>query len=247
MNNYTLYAHKNKINDKIYIGQTKQKPEKRWGNNGEGYKTSNKFYLAIQKYGWDNFDHLILATNLTQDMANYLEEYYISFYGTTDDRFGYNITTGGKNFSHSEETKKKIGEANAVSLKGIKHSDAQNKKMSELFKGEGNPFYGKKHSDETKKKISESRKGKRTGLEHPMYGKKHSEDALEKMSQNRKGKGGKNVLCVNTGEVFNCMMDAARWCGLSNSSSIGAVCRGEQKTAGKHPKTKERLVWKYVN
>ena len=246
MNNYTVYAHKNKINDKIYIGQTKQKPEKRWGNNGEGYKTSNKFYLAIQKYGWDNFEHLILATNLTQDIANYLEEYYISFYKTTDDRFGYNITTGGKNFSHSEETKRKIGEANAVSLKGIKHSDAQNKKMSELFKGEGNPFFGKHHSEASKKKISNSRKGKKTGAEHPFYGQHRSQDTLIKMSENRRGKGGKSVMCENTGEIFKCMMDAARWCGLTNSSSIGQNCLGKQKTAGKHPETGERLRWRYV-
>ena len=246
MNNYTIYLHRNTVNGKVYVGQTKQDVKKRWGN-GEGYKTSFKFYNAIQKYGWEQFDHTILATNLTQEEANILEEYYINLFNSTNDMFGYNIKQGGNNHSHSEETKRKIGEANKIALKGLEHSDEWKQKMSEMFSGQNNPFYGKKHSDETKKKISENRKGKRVGLEHPMYGKKHSEDALEKMSQNRKGKGGKDVLCVNTGEVFNCMMDAARWCGLSNSSSIGAVCRGEQKTAGKHPKTKERLVWKYVN
>jgi hypothetical protein len=45
------------------------------------------------------------------------------------------------------------------------------------------------------------------------------------------------------------MMDAARWCGLTNSSSIGQVCNktGKRKTAGKHPVTKEKLLWEFVN
>jgi len=54
MNNYTIYIHKNKINGKVYIGQTGQDPKKRW-DNGNGYKTCSRFWNAIQKYGWDNF------------------------------------------------------------------------------------------------------------------------------------------------------------------------------------------------
>ena len=64
MNNYTIYIHRNKINNKLYIGQTCQTPEKRW-DNGRGYKTSERFYNAIQKYGWNNFEHIILYTNLS--------------------------------------------------------------------------------------------------------------------------------------------------------------------------------------
>ena len=30
--------HKNKINGKIYIGQTCKSPEERWGTNGAKYK-----------------------------------------------------------------------------------------------------------------------------------------------------------------------------------------------------------------
>ena len=47
--NYTVYMHKNKINGKVYIGITKQKPKYRW-HNGEGYN-HQVFKRAIDKYG----------------------------------------------------------------------------------------------------------------------------------------------------------------------------------------------------
>lgn len=247
MKKYTIYIHKNKINGKIYVGQTSQKPEKRW-ENGNGYKTSSRFYNAIQKYGWNNFEHIILFTNLTLEEANEKEAMLIELFQSHNDEFGYNIQTGGHNFSHSEETKKKIGQSNSIALKGKKHSEEFKKLMSEKFVGENNPFYGKTHTKETKQKISEARKGKCAGVEHPMYGKTHTEESIKKISKNRQGKGGKKVMCINTSEIFDCMMDAARWCGLKNSSSIGQICNGvgKQKTAGKHPITKEKLQWKFI-
>ena len=247
MKKYTIYIHKNKINGKVYIGQTSQEPKKRW-DNGRGYETSSKFYNAILKYGWNNFEHIILYTNLTLEEANQKEQELIEQYKSYEDDFGYNITHGGRNFTHSEETKRKIGAANSIALQGNKWSEEQRELMSEMFKDEGNPFYGKHHTEETKQLISEHRKGKRAGEEHPMYGKHHTEDSLQKISENRKSKGGKKVICLNNGKIFNTMMDAARWCGLSNSSSIGQVCNhtGKQKTAGRHPETGEKLTWSFI-
>lgn len=57
---YYVYCHENKINHKRYVGITCTKPEKRWGTNGQRYKECPHFWHAIQKYGWDNFDHMIL-------------------------------------------------------------------------------------------------------------------------------------------------------------------------------------------
>lgn len=80
---FTIYLHRNKINNKVYIGQTKRKPEDRWGPDGQGYKTQ-MFYKAIQKYGWDNFDHIILEQTPTQSEANILEEYYIKIFDSNN-------------------------------------------------------------------------------------------------------------------------------------------------------------------
>ena len=65
---YTVYQHKNKINGKNYFGITSKNPEERW-KKGEGYKSSPHFYLAIKKYGWDNFEHNILFEGLTKEEA----------------------------------------------------------------------------------------------------------------------------------------------------------------------------------
>lgn len=88
--------HKNKINNKIYIGQTCQNPIYRWGSNGQNYK-SGYFCDAIKHYGWDNFEHIIIKENLTIEEANKLESELIIKYNTINRNFGYNGDYGGDN------------------------------------------------------------------------------------------------------------------------------------------------------
>lgn len=42
----TIYLHRNKFNNKVYIGQTIQTPEERW-KKGKGYKNNPYFDAAI--------------------------------------------------------------------------------------------------------------------------------------------------------------------------------------------------------
>lgn len=108
MNNWVIYCHINKVNGKRYIGQTKLKLEERW-KNGEGYKGCSLFYKAIQKYGWDNFEHIILEDNISsQEAANQKEAYYIKLYHThVDDPEcnGYNLILYNDRKEVSEITK----------------------------------------------------------------------------------------------------------------------------------------------
>ena len=64
---YTLYRHV-APNGKMYVGITSKKPEYRW-ENGNGYEANQHFTRAIKKYGWDNFKHEILLTNLSEEDA----------------------------------------------------------------------------------------------------------------------------------------------------------------------------------
>ena len=104
---YTIYIHRNKINNKAYIGQTCNDPKRRW-ENGNGYKKQPHFYNAINKYGWDGFEHIIWGENLTQDEANHLEELLIALFNTTDHDCGYNDRHGGNNSKMSEASKRKM-------------------------------------------------------------------------------------------------------------------------------------------
>ena len=64
-------------------------------------------------------------------------------------------------------------------MKGKHHSEESRKKMSEANKGDKNPRFGKHHSAEARKKISEEMKGEN----NPMFGKHHSAEARNKMSE----------------------------------------------------------------
>ena len=115
---YIVYIHINKINLKVYIGQTCQKPNKRW-RNGQGYINQNTYFAnAIKKYGWDNFEHIILEENLTKSQADFYEQMYIKTYKSTDRDKGYNLTYGGGGMLASEETRKKMSQ-NHANVSGI--------------------------------------------------------------------------------------------------------------------------------
>ena len=104
---YIVYMHISPSGKK-YIGITKQDPKRRW-NSGNGYKNNDYFTKAIKKYGWNNFLHIILAENLTEEQAKEMEISLISKHNSTDRNYGYNITFGGDpcNRGYSEEERKK--------------------------------------------------------------------------------------------------------------------------------------------
>ena len=125
--NYTVYMHVSP-NGKRYIGITRRKVNVRW-QNGKGYKRNEYFWRAIQKYEWDNFEHIIIENNLTKEQAENMEIELIAKYRSNDREYGYNIESGGNAIGRtSDETRKKISDAN----KGKKHSIETIKKLSEL-------------------------------------------------------------------------------------------------------------------
>lgn len=108
-NSFCVYMHINKANGKKYIGITSCNPLDRW-QGGLGYKHNKHFNDAINKYGWNNFDHLILYSGLTKNEACEIEQFLITKHKTQDKKYGYNIASGGQFFKHSEESKALMSE-----------------------------------------------------------------------------------------------------------------------------------------
>jgi|AntAceMinimDraft_18_1070375.scaffolds.fasta_scaffold06790_1 group I intron endonuclease len=123
----------------------------------------NKFYNAIRKYGFDNFEWSVIEIynkNNKKDLKHILcerEIFWIDKDNTTD--IGYNITEGGGgqlgNF-HTEKTKEKIRLKNS----GSSHPNFGKKHSKETIEKNRLSNLGKIVSIETRKKLSEQLKGK---------------------------------------------------------------------------------------
>ena len=216
---YTVYIHTNKENNKCYIGLTSRVAKKRW-ENGSGYKANKHFTSAVKKYGWDNFDHIIFAENLTKYEACKMERLLIALYDSTNPLYGYNMSIGGecgrKGIKHTEEARKRMSAAQ----KGRQISEETRRKI-----GEGNK--GKIMSDEARRKISEALKGK-----HP------TEETRRKLSESHKKpyketykKRCKPVLCVELNRIFPSIREAEKELNIENSN-ISEAANGKRKTAG---------------
>jgi group I intron endonuclease len=232
-----IYVHKNKINGKYYVGQTTQQNiEDRW-RDGKGYKVNQVFKRAIDKYGWENFEHTILPEIFkTQKELNEAEIRYIEEYNSIKN--GYNILPGGFfNPMSNPESKEKARKA-TIGLKRtpeqierIRQSklnmDPEKKEklrqnLSEMAKkriGDKNSFYGKTHSEETRKKLSEKMTGKNKGADS---------------YKSRK------IICNETKEIYVSIRDAFEKTGIP-TSSISNDCRNLY-----NKRKKERITFSYL-
>lgn len=83
-------------NGKSYIGQTTNPTMRFQRCQYRGFRIR----AAIKKFGWDNFEHEILAETTSQKIADNLERGFIKGFRTQDPDFGYNAQGGG---SYSRE------------------------------------------------------------------------------------------------------------------------------------------------
>lgn len=251
--NYKIYAHINKTNGKIYIGQTQQKLKDRFGHNGANYKHCSHLWNAIQKYGWNNFKHITLIGGISLELANIIEEELIKKYDTMNNKIGYNMIAGGNNRKRRQEVTDRIAEKNrhpspetlrkmSIASTGRKHSPDVIEKIRKSNTGKIRSKEARRKmsiakqnmSEETKKKISEAGKGRKPS-------QKCIELARERFKGNRFR--AKRIIQYDLDgkyiRTWKCAMDVEKETEI-NHGNIGKCCNYNAKSAGGYQ-------WKYDN
>lgn len=128
LSQYVLYYHLTKGGEVFYVGI---------GNKKRPYSTNHrsKFWWNIVNKSGLNI--VIVEENLSWELAQERERYWIKHYGRRDIGTGIlvNLTDGGDGMS------------------GSKWAEDRVEKASKMYSGIGNPFYGKKHSEAAIAKI----------------------------------------------------------------------------------------------
>lgn len=260
---YTVYLHRNKTNGKVYVGLTCSPVERRW-QSGWGYSSQPLFWNAIQKYGWDNFDHEVVQSGLNKQSACQLEMELISKYKSNDRQFGYNRDNGGyapgrvseqtkivlreKNLGRvmSVESRRKMSEAR----RGKPLTDAQKRQLDSLHVGRPMPdhvkemhrqrmignkiWLGRSIPEETREKIRQ----KAIGREFSAEWRQHISEAKKGKNTGADNPTSRAVLCVETGVVYDTMTAAAKAVNGSRNR-IRESCLDERKTSGGYH-------WRYI-
>lgn len=203
-----IYSITNKLNGKMYIGQTTKSLEQRIKNHKNAMVSGKDthIYRAMRKYGWENFEFCVIAYAESQEVLDELEEYYIHKYDTV--RSGYNMSYGGSvNIMYSEVVAEKHN--NKMRTDEVRAKISNSMKKSYEDRG-GISDEHRKHLSENKKAFYASERGK-------LAAKRFSETF--KLSEAHKTALTKSlykpVYCVAMdGTVvaeFNCVKDAALW------------------------------------
>lgn len=124
----------NNIDEKKYIGQAID-VQYRWKQhirNSKHNKLKSRYlYAAFNKYGIENFLLEVIESDVSEEIINDREKYWIAYYQTFAPN-GYNLTHGGEGSlgrKQTEKTRKKMSD------KSRKWHDENNELFQEIIKG----------------------------------------------------------------------------------------------------------------
>lgn len=188
---YCIYMH-TAPNGKAYVGMTKDYIRRCRDHQATHVSKCRLFSAAIQKHGWGNFEHEVLLTGLTLDVANDMEDDIIMLFNTLSPN-GYNLKRGGRHAALTEDAKAKMSathtgkkmspesrEKMSIAKAGFRHSEQTKLAIGAHWKGKAKP-------QDVREKISMSHTGKKMPdgfgkkVAERMLGKKLSQETRDRM------------------------------------------------------------------
>lgn len=157
---HVIYMAINKVNGKKYVGFDSNWPSRKKHHENQTFRTpgtkgysKTNFHNALRKYGFENFDWVVLETYEPIDefdryCLNVLEPKHISEQNSFEE--GYNSTLGGEGSY------------------GFRFTEEQRNELKRGLKERGHPMKGRSHSEETRKTLSEKNKGARNLTEEQL-------------------------------------------------------------------------------
>lgn len=200
-----VYKITNRINGKIYIGQTIGTLADRWARHCAPSSGCTALHNAICKYGKENFTVEQIDVACTRDELNQKGKYWIRYYDSFAPN-GYNLSEGGDGclgFKHSEETRRALSTMR-IGKKGTPHSQEWKSAASARQQGGKHPHKGHPLSIEQKRLLSALHTGKPNPAKY------------------------KPVYCIDTGAMFDSVQAAAAYVGKSDTAIINAIKRGHR-------------------
>lgn len=191
--NSGIYIIQNLSNGKVYIGQSRGLRHRLIQHKSELKRNvhyNSHLQRTFNESGISAFSFKVLEF-CESDVIDDRERYWISFYNSGDDRYGYNYESGGSLHKiHSEETRRKMRKPKSreavlksvETRKGFKHSAESLLRMSNSHKGHIAWNKGEHWTDEQRKVLSEAHQGPRPWR----LGFKHSEETKQKISETKK-------------------------------------------------------------
>lgn len=173
------------ISGRLYVGQTRQKLERRMGQHKcDSKRATAGIDAAIRKYGWEHFTVEVIETCPVEQL-NEREKFWIAELDCKAPK-GYNLTDGGDTaLSMSDESRARMSAAKKgkpSNRKGKSLTEEHKAKISATKKGTPAHNKGKHLSEEQKAVLSAANKGKN----NPNYGKHHPPDTIAKIKESNK-------------------------------------------------------------
>ena len=139
-----IYMLKNKVNGKIYIGQTVDyfRRMNEYKNRKSSKEKSSNYTImqAIEKYGFDNFECSILIKCKKDELTEY-EMHFISKYKSYMKKYGYNSfhlkNRRGNKQTLNKSTKSKMSKSHAGLTES---SETKRKKSNKVYAIKDNEF-----------------------------------------------------------------------------------------------------------